>query len=56
MTLLLALPSLAAIANAFRGRPEGRADALGYAAVRAMSGLAIVLLTYGLWMRSRNSP
>jgi hypothetical protein len=52
---LLALPSLAAVANSLRGLPHGAANALGYAAVGAMSGLAIVLVTYGLWMRSRNS-
>jgi hypothetical protein len=56
VALLLAAPSLAAIANAFRGLPEGAANALGYAAVGAMSGLAIVLFVYGLWMRSRLTP
>jgi hypothetical protein len=54
-TTILAISTLPGIANSFPGREFGLANALGYAAVGSMSGLAVVLLVYGLLQRN-SSP
>jgi hypothetical protein len=50
---LLSVAALASLANGARVLPASVSLVLGYAAVGAMSGLAVALFTYGLWVASR---
>ncbi len=53
---VLGAAALAAVLNGLRGLDGGMANGLGYAAVGAMVGFGIALLTYGLQARGHGRP